>query len=154
MSDVGAPNKFKVEYIDLVYKYCLLGLKDTELADLFSICEKTLNNWKHEFPEFLQSMKKGKEIADSNVALSLYKIANGYSCKDTKFATFEGQITDEREYTKHYPPSEKACEFWLKNRQPKIFRDKQEIEHSGEVDQVVFYIPKNGTEAEDSESGD
>lgn len=153
MADVGAPNKFKKEYTGLVYKYCLLGLKDTELADLFSICEKTLNNWKHEFPEFLQSMKKGKEIADSNVAHSLYKIANGYSCKDTKFATFEGKITDSKEYTKNYPPSEKACEFWLKNRQPKRFRDKQEIEHSGEIEQVVFYIPKNGTEAESDKDG-
>jgi hypothetical protein len=28
---------------------------------------------------------------------------------------------------KKYPPSEVACIFWLKNRQPKKWRDKQDV---------------------------
>ena len=32
------------------------------------------------------------------------------------------------------PPDTTAMIFWLKNRQPKIWRDKQETEHSGRVE--------------------
>jgi hypothetical protein len=34
---------------------------------------------------------------------------------------------------KFYPPDTTAAIFWLKNRAPAQWRDKQEIEHSGGV---------------------
>ena len=89
--------------------------------------EKTFNNWKHKHPEFLQSLKNGKEIADSQIAKSLFNRAKGYSCKATKFATFNGEITDREEYIENYPPDTTACIFWLKNRQPDKWRDKQDM---------------------------
>ena len=122
----GAPTKYNEDYNEQALKLCLLGATDIELADFFDVEEKTINNWKKKHPEFLQSIKEGKDQADSRVAESLYNRALGYSHADTKFATYEGQITDSKEYTKHYPPDTTAAIFWLKNRQSSKWRDKTE----------------------------
>jgi hypothetical protein len=64
-----------------VFKLCLLGLKDDEIAASFDISPATLNNWKIRHPEFMESLKKGKEQADAEIANSLYHRAKGYSKK-------------------------------------------------------------------------
>ena len=126
----GVETKYKPEYDDLAYKFCLLGATDKKLAEFFEVCEATINNWKNNFPSFLESIKRGKVVADGEVASSLFKRATGYVHKETKVATHEGQITDSKEFDKHYAPDPTAAIFWLKNRQPAQWRDKQEVDHT------------------------
>ena len=123
----GRKSEYQKEYADQALKLCLLGAIDKELAEFFSVSVQTLNKWKKDYPEFLESLKKGKNIADANVASRLYNRAIGYSCKATKFATSEGRITDSKEYIEHDPPDTTAAIFWLKNRQPEKWRDKKEV---------------------------
>lgn len=130
-SNAGRPTDYKEEYNKLAENYSLLGATDKVMAGYFGVSEVTLNAWKKKHPEFLKSLKRGKEEADANVSNALYNRALGYSHPDTKFASFEGQITDEKEYTKHLPPDTTACIFWLKNRQRETWKDKHEVEHSG-----------------------
>ena len=130
---VGRPTKYKEEYAEQAYNYCLLGAIDEELAAFFDVSETTINNWKLEHPDFLESIKKGKEIADANVAASLYRRANGYSHPDVDIKVIDGQIV-QTELTKYYPPDATSAIFWLKNRQPKKWRDKQVTEHEGGID--------------------
>lgn len=127
----GRPSLYREEYPEQAKKLCRLGATDKELADFFGVAESTLNAWKTEHPEFLESLKEGKAAADAEVADRLFKRACGYSHTDTKFATFEGRITDREEYEKHYPPDTIACIFWLKNRRPDLWRDKVGLEHTG-----------------------
>ena len=136
---MSRPTQYKEEYAELAYNYCLLGAIDKELAQFFDVSEKTINTWKEKHPEFLQSLKRGKQQADAKVAQSLFHRATGYQHPDTKFATHEGIITDEREYTKHYAPDPTACIFWLKNRQPEKWRDKQEIDHTSKGESVTGF---------------
>lgn len=125
----GRKTSFKQEYIQLAENYALLGATDAEIAEFFSVSEQTLNSWKKKFPQFLESLKKGKAVADSNVASKLYNRAIGYDCKATKIVTYEGKVTDKVEYVEHYPPDTTAAIFWLKNRQPGKWRDKKEVEN-------------------------
>lgn len=125
---MGRKSSYKEEYSNQALKLCLLGATDKELAEFFSVSEQTLNKWKKDFPEFLESLKKGKSIADANVASKLYNRAIGYDCKATKFATSDGHITDSKEYIEHYPPDTTAAIFWLKNRQPEKWRDRKEVD--------------------------
>lgn len=127
----GRPSQYRAEYANQVKKLCRLGATDKELADFFSVTVTTLNTWKIRHREFLASLKEGKSQADAEVADRLYKRACGYSHPDTKFATFEGEITDTKEFTKHYPPDTIACIFWLKNRRPDLWRDRVGLEHTG-----------------------
>lgn len=125
----GRKTSFKQEYIQLAENYALLGATDAEIAEFFSVSEQTLNSWKKKFPQFLESLKKGKAVADSNVASKLHNRAIGYDCKATKIVTYEGKVTDQVEYVEHYPPDTTAAIFWLKNRQPGKWRDKKEVEN-------------------------
>lgn len=114
---------------------CLLGATDKDLAKFFEVEESTLNNWKKDHPEFLESIKEGKDQADAIVAQSLFHRATGYSHKDVDIRMYKGKIVTTP-LTKHYPPDSTAAIFWLKNRQPEKWRDKQEIKHSLDEEQV------------------
>ena len=137
MAKKGRPTEYKEEYNEQVYKLCLLGADDKKIADFFEVSEVTLNAWKKAFPDFLKSIKKGKEIADYEIANSLYHKAKGYQRKAIQFATFQGQITDREEYIEDVPPDTTACIFWLKNRQKAQWRDKTEQEVTNTSPQIV-----------------
>jgi hypothetical protein len=107
---------------DKIIKLAEHGLTDAEIANILDINETTLNRWKSD-PEFLQALKKGKEVADSKVERALYEKAVGYSHEDLYITQFQGDIIKEK-IIKHYPPSEVACIFWLKNRQRDRWKDK------------------------------
>lgn len=126
----GRPTAYKEEYNEQVRKLCLLGATDERLANFFNIAESTLNNWKSRYPDFLESIRNGKEVADANVADALYNRAIGFSHKHDHISNFQGEIT-VTPTTKHYPADTGAAFIWLKNRGG--WKDKQEVEHSGEV---------------------
>lgn len=129
----GHPTDYKEEYNEQARKLCLLGYTDKELGDFFNVKEQTINNWKKAHPKFFESLKAGKDIADAEVAVSFFERAKGYSHPDTHISNYQGEITIT-DITKHYPPDSGAALSWLKNRQSKKWRDKQEIEHSGGVE--------------------
>ena len=134
----GRPTKYKAEYVEQVYKLCLLGATDEELADFFEVDERTINRWKIDYPDFCQSIKKGKLIADGEVAQSLYKRANGYEYKEIKSApNRDGKLGIKEITVKHIPPDTGAAFIWLKNRQSKKWRDKQEINIDGRVESAL-----------------
>lgn len=124
----GRTSEYKPAYADQAFKIAILGATDKDLADIFDVCETTINNWKREYIEFNEALKNGKVIADARVAESLFKRAIGYEHEAIKIMQYEGQPITVK-YTEHYPPDTTAAIFWLKNRQPKAWRDKQEIDH-------------------------
>lgn len=128
MAKVGRPSAYKPEYAELAFKFCLLGASDGRLAELFDVSEQTINAWKQQYPEFLESLKNGKDAADARVASSLYHRACGYSHPEVDIKVINGEIV-QTDLIKHYPPDTGAAMAWLKNRQPKQWRDKQEVDH-------------------------
>ena len=123
----GRPTSYREEFSEQTYKLCLLGATDKELADFFEVCEKTINTWKKDYPEFLQSLKRGKTLADANVVSRLYERATGYSHEDVHISNFQGDIT-QPPIMKRYPPDTTAAIFWLKNRNPQEWREKKIID--------------------------
>lgn len=134
--NMARPTKYEEAYAEQARKLCLLGHTDAELAEFFEVSESTINNWKHEHPEFLESIKKGKAVADGDVVDRLYQRAMGYVAPDLDIRVIENSIV-ETPFLKHYPPDTTAAIFWLKNRQPKVWRDKQEVEQTGEMGLTV-----------------
>lgn len=143
----GRPTDFNQKYIEQVYKLCILGATDKDIADFFEVCEATINNWKQSHPEFLESLKRGKIEADMNVANSLYKRATGMTIveeKETRRAMIQDgeelscDILDTTTTKKELAPDPTSAFFWLKNRQPEKWRDKQEIDHTTGGEKVNF----------------
>lgn len=147
---IGRPSSFHSYMIEQVYKLALLGATDPQLADFFDVTRATINNWKNDYPEFLDALKRGKGEADAKVAEALYHRALGYSCPDLKVTVhkskdgkggFKTEII-ETPYVKHYPPDTTACIFWLKNRQRQDWRDVQGREHTGKDGGPIQLQPK------------
>lgn len=130
---MGRPTDYKPQYTDRAKERCLAGATDADLAEEFEVSVTTIKNWKAKHPEFLAALKLPKEIADERVERSLYERATGYSYNAVKiFCNKDGEVT-KVEYVEHVPPDPTAMIFWLKNRKPKEWRDKQEVEHSGGI---------------------
>lgn len=124
------PTKYKKEFAEQARKLCLLGATDKSLAEFFEVTESTINKWKLEHNEFSESIKKGKEIADAEVASKLFHRATGYEHKEDDIRAVNGEIVITPT-VKHYAPDTTAAIFWLKNRQKDNWRDKQDHEHTG-----------------------
>jgi len=109
----------KIEDVNLeqVEIIASLGLTDEEIAVILGISPRTLNYWK-KHPAFLQALKRGKLKADFQITKSLYEKAKA------------GDTT--------------AMIFWLKNRRPDLWRDKQHVEHSGSITYELSdkFLPK------------
>lgn len=127
---VGRPSDYREEYAEQARKLCLLGAIDKELADFFDVSEQTINAWKTQFPDFLESVKAGKVMANANVADRLYQRALGYSHPEVHISNYQGEIT-QTPITKHYPPDPTSAIFFLKNREKEKWRDRIEQEVSG-----------------------
>lgn len=128
----GRPTKYTPDMARLARGVCLLGAKNVELAAFLQISTSTLDAWMNEHPEFKQAVKEGREEADNKVARSLYKRALGYKHKAVKIMQHMGApvVVD---YVEHYPPDPASMIFWLKNRRPDLWREKVDVEHSGNV---------------------
>ncbi len=146
----GRPTAYKPDFVGQAEKLCLLGATDEEMADFFDVDVRTLYRWKAVHEEFCQAIKTGKEVADERVERSLYARAVGYTFDSEKIFQFQGKVV--RASTKeHVPPDTTAMIFWLKNRRPDEWRDKQVIA-SDPNDPVHFHITREviGNEAKTS----
>ena len=134
----GRPTKFTPVMYRQAEKLALLGATNEDIADFFEVAVSTISKWMKEDQKFSDAIKKGKQIADANVASSLYKRANGFRYQETKNEIVVTESGDElvagkTRTMKQVAPDTTACIFWLKNRQPTLFRDKQTIEQMGET---------------------
>lgn len=141
VNPVGRPSKYKEEYDLQAFKLALLGMHDEEIANFFEISEATLNNWKIEYPKFLESITDGKVKADSQVVGKLYDRAMGaerteemaFKVKKTDYDSSGKKIQERDEIMivpvkRVEPPDTKAISLWLRNRQKDRWRDDKHVE--------------------------
>lgn len=129
----GRPSKFKPDFVPQAEKLAALGATDRDVSEFFGVSEATLHRWKHTHPEFCEALKVGKEASDQRVEQSLYRKAVGYTFDSEKVFQHQGEIVRTKTI-EHVPPDTTACIFWLKNRRPEEWRDKQVLEHEGEIE--------------------
>lgn len=122
---MARPTKYRPDYPRQAKALCKLGATDKDLADAFSVSELTINRWKLEFPEFRKSLTRDKDQVDGQVQQRLFMRAMGYSQEAVKHMVVAGKLRTIK-YTERFPPDVTACIFWLKNRQPALWRDKPE----------------------------
>ena len=108
------------------------GLTDEQLARKMGISCGTLYAWKNKFPEISEALKKGKEVVDIEVENALLKRALGYEYTETMVEHSPDGVK-RRETVKFIPPDVTAQIFWLKNRKPETWREKQVVEVSEEA---------------------
>jgi len=113
------------------------GLIDEQIAKNLGVGYSTFNLYKTQHIELIEALKKGKEVVDMEVENALLKRAMGYKYTETtreqvrnpETGDFELAVT--KTVVKEVAPDTTAQIFWLKNRKPAEWRDKQETELSG-----------------------
>jgi hypothetical protein len=109
------------------------GLTDEQIYNNLGISKDTFYRYKREHQDFSDILKKGKEVVDRQVENALLKRALGYTYVETKTEESEKDGIKTTTTVKEVVPDTTAQIFWLKNRKRNEWRDKQEIEHSGET---------------------
>lgn len=133
---MSRPSKYKPEFVGQAEKLCRLGATDIEVADFLNVDVRTLYRWKGEHEGFCQALRSGKEVSDERVERSLFARATGYEHDEVDIRVVDHAIV-QTPIRKYYPPDTTAAIFWLKNRKPADWRDKQDVEHSGSVGVTV-----------------
>jgi hypothetical protein len=133
----GQPTKYLPEYAEQAYNYCLLGATDEKLAIFFNVDVRTIGNWKVDNNDFFQALREGKEVANMDIAKSLFNRAKGYVHTETKASLYEGEFVTI-DLDKHYPPETGAIKMWLYNRDPENWRDRQEVTSTIKLDKELL----------------
>lgn len=124
---MARPSKFNEALKEKMLDLYKRGKTDDQVAEIIGVCQKTINNWKHKHPNFLQSLREMKFVADNLVEASLFGRAVGYTHPEEKIFLRDGKVK-RVETKKHYPPDTTAAIFWLKNRQPEKWRENYELD--------------------------
>lgn len=122
----GRPTKKLEARLAKIFELAKAGKTEEEISGIVGIGSRTLRHWKTEDWEFSATLKENKAMADQLVEASLFKSALGYD-KVKKRISREGNEVEE---TEHYPPVPTSMIFWLKNRRPKRWRERVEVELS------------------------
>ena len=117
------------------------GLIEKQIAKNMGVAESTLRNWKNIFPEIAEALRKGKEVVDREVENALYKSALGFMqkvkkpvrIKEVEYDPKNGRkIRESEKWVQveeevYIPPQVTAQIFWLKNRKPDQWREKNDL---------------------------
>lgn len=134
---IGRPPIYNDKIPRQAFKLCLLGATDAELANFFEVHMDTIQQWKLDHEPFSEALKAGKDKADAAVVHSLYRRARGYSHKAVKIFMHEG-VPVYADYIERFPPDTTACIFWLKNRQKKLWRNREDEEKTPDDGQTII----------------
>lgn len=122
----GRPPKYHEDFVNLVEKISLIGCTNYQLGELFGVHEPTIADWLAQHPSFNAAVTRGRAATDDRVENALLARALGYEHPEEKIfcSTLTGRIV-RANTTMRYPPSEKALDFWLRNRRPDKWRSQQ-----------------------------
>jgi len=141
-----------------VEMWASMGLSESQIAFNLGISRATLENYKRDHLDILESLKRGKNQADFKVENSLYKKATGYETKETVAAKVKDIYYDDKgnkcqkerldtvEVVKEIPPDVTAIKFWLINRNKGRWKENPT---KVEIDKALLELKKKEVEKGD-----
>ena len=141
------------EKLFLIEMWCREGFLEKEIARKLGISISTFEDYKIKHPEFLNALKRGKEIVDYEVEDSLYKKCVGcyvkedraFKCKevyyDNEGRRCEREVVKTVEVDTFIPPDTTAIAIWLNNRKSDKWRrnankerlDRERLDHDKDI---------------------
>lgn len=111
------------------------GFTNYELAKVFGVSLKTIEDWVYKRPEFKKAIQTGKDVFDGQkVENALLRRALGYEFKEVTQTRIWVNAKDAEgnkikipgkkitEVVKEIAPDPKSCMFWLTNRNPERWK--------------------------------
>lgn len=115
-----------------IISWCRNGADNGILATKLGCGKTTLGKLIKNYPEFKKLIRESKEVADLNVEAALYRRALGYEFEETTTEVVvnkdgSGTTTVVKKTKKHIAGDTVAGIFWLKNRKPEEWKDRQDV---------------------------
>jgi hypothetical protein len=123
--------KDKLDTIEGLYRE---GWTLAAIANFLGISERTLCNYKNQYPELAEALKRGNDDAVYAVENALFRSALGFTYEEEELLK-NGVIATVQKYAK---PNVNAQIFFLKNRARQKWSDRQEHDVNANVAQVIF----------------
>lgn len=145
----GRPSKYFTHVepkLLLISAWARNGLTDADICNNLEVGKDAWISYKKEFPELQEALKKSKEEADFIIEHELYEKAKGKTILLNKVKVLNDGTLIPYQEESYIAGDVTAQIFWLKNRNPKDWRDKQEIAHDGSIGvNIINDIPKRST---------
>lgn len=114
------------------------GLTDEQIAKNMGIANSTFYEWKRKNLEISEALKKGKEVVDYEVENALLKRALGYTIQIEEDKLDREGCAHTLVKDVHIPGDVTAMIFWLKNRKPEQWREKQQDKKESSQRKVII----------------
>ena len=126
----GRPTTLSLKLLKTIENLAMYGLSDAEICQSIEVPPSTFARWKNSSERFRNKLFEAREGALARVVRSMHERATGYKVKSVKiFADAKSGKTVQVPFIEHYPPDPGAAMSILKNRAPKLWRDKISVEH-------------------------
>lgn len=121
--NIHSNSRYHPGFCHIVANMMAIGAINANIARTLGVRGYTLVGWQNQYPEFRKAMQESRNNADAEVENALRKRALGYE-RVEEFVNARGRRV---RVTKHYPAEINAAQFWLRNRQPKHWRDQASV---------------------------
>jgi hypothetical protein len=117
MSGRGRPNKYKTHvepYLDKI-KEMALTMTEKQIAQCLGVAYSSFMEYKKDYPELLEALKKGRQDLVIELKSALIKKALGFEYSEKKTVKEFGAVVREEVTVKHTQPDVAALNLLLKN---------------------------------------
>ena len=128
------------EALTLLRGWARDGLTNEQMANNIGISLSTFYRWKNANCDFCNAIKDGKEVADYEVENAMYRAALGYHITESKQILGRNGELITLNSERYVQPSISAQIFWLKNRQPEKWKDKQEVTDTSALEKLDLIL--------------
>lgn len=153
--------------LDDIEQWCRDGVIEKDICHNLGVGVTTFNQWKLDHGEIIETLKRGKLVADQVVVSKLYQRAIGFTYDEVKKETVQDADGNELNVfkvtttTKYVNPDVTACIYWTKNRMPSEWRDRHEVDvndkrkytNKERADKIIGLLKGRGTNGSRQLSG-
>lgn len=140
----GRPSKYSQKFDDIV-KDLVANNAGTmlQVAEFFTVHLTTLYDWMDKYPSFAYAVNEGRDIANRKLEEALYECAMGYTETEEKVIVNPKTGKESIEYIKKkVRRNPQVAMWWLQNRDPERWRNKQVIEHTDSLAEELLAAKK------------
>ena len=129
----GRNSRWNEETRRLTLELYKRGMTDADVCAVLNISTYTIHNWKKKNPDYFQEVQDWREKADREIEKCLRDRAKGWIGKEDKIVMVydreqKQSVPKVITINKYYPPDTTAAIFWLKNRHPDRWQDRQQVD--------------------------
>ena len=137
--------------LQLIEKWTGDGLTEYQVCKNLGISVQTLNEYKKQYPELAESLKKGRQVIITEIENALVKRALGFSYEETKVSIRDvdgHQVKFTEKTTKYQAPDVAACSLLLKNKArdmgwsdnpQKLMLEREMFEHRKRIEEAQIF---------------